>query len=422
MKNAMGQSAGALLAAAALAMGVSALGASAPEPQRPVIASPQTDAIGPVGAIGPARQALSPLPLQPEDTPWPTQAWSVAPMPAAADPQNVARLMADAETGRTPFLEATRAVLVVQGGRLVYERYAPGFGPDTRFLSWSVAKSVTHALVGAAAARGLLNPDAGMGHRRWAVSDPRSAITWRQWLQMTDGLLQNETAAVTLASNSAAVMFFGKNRTDAMGFATQLPLGYRPGTRWNYSTAGITLAADALTERTAPGAPAHERRAAMRRFMREALFAPIGMNSAQPEFDAQGAFLGGGFVWATAQDYARFGLLYLRDGVWDGQRIFPPGWVDFARTPVQGSGADTYGAGFWLTPETGTGTPSRALIAGRNPADAFSAQGRDGQVILIVPSQDLVIVRLGLLGGGREGWSALGDWLAALAQSFPAPP
>jgi CubicO group peptidase (beta-lactamase class C family) len=159
----------------------------------------------------------------------------------------------------------------------------------------------------------------------------------------------------------------------------------------------------------------------MRRFMREALFTPIGMTSAQPEFDARGTFLGGSFVWATARDYARFGLLYLRDGVWYGRRILPVGWVDFARTSVPGSGADTYGAGFWLTPETGTGTPWRALIAGRNPADAFSAQGRDGQVILIVPSQDLVIVRLGLLGGGPDGWNALGDWLAELAQSFPAP-
>lgn len=372
-------------------------------------------------AMGAQAQPLSALPGQPEGVPWPTQAWPVAPMPPSANAQRVAQLMAQAESGRAPFLENTRAVLVVQGGRLVYERYATGFGADTRFISWSVAKSVTHALVGAAAARGLLNPDAGMGNPRWAADDPRSAITWRQWLQMTDGLAYTETGAVRTTANGAAVMLFGEDRADAMAYATQLPLLHSPGARWNYSTAGTTLVADALTERVAPGASPSERRSAMRRFMREALFSPIGMASVQPEFDARGTFLGGSFVWATARDYARFGLLYLRGGVWEGRRILPAGWVDFARTPVPGSGADTYGAGFWLTPETGTGTPWRALIAGRNPADAFSAQGRDGQVILIVPSQDLVIVRLGLLSGGTEGWDALGDWLAALAQSFPAP-
>lgn len=369
-----------------------------------------------------AAQALTPLPSQPEGVPWPTQAWPISPLPATADAQRVGRLVADVDAGRRPFLETTRAVLVVQGGRLVYERYAPGFGADTRFISWSVAKSVTHALVGAAAARGLLNPDAGMGNPRWAADDPRSAITWRQWLQMTDGLYYAETGVTQTSRNGAALLLFGQDRADTMAYATQLPLGYPPGTRWNYSTAGTTLVADALTERVARGASPEERRAAMRRFMRDALFTPIGMTSAQPEFDARGTFLGGSFVWATARDYARFGLLYLRDGVWDGRRILPARWVDFARTPVPGSGADTYGAGFWLTPASGTGTPWRALIAGRNPADAFSAQGRDGQVILIVPSQDLVIVRLGLLGGGAEGWNALGDWLAELAQSFPAAP
>jgi CubicO group peptidase (beta-lactamase class C family) len=368
-----------------------------------------------------AAHTLTLLPAQPAGVPWPTQSWPVSPLPVTADAQRVGRLIADVEAGRRPYLETTRAVLVVQGGRLVYERYAPGFGADTRFISWSVAKSVTQALVGAAAARGLLNPDAPMGNPRWAADDPRSAITWRQWLQMTDGLYYTETGVTQISRNGAALLLFGEDRADAMAYATQLPVRYPPGTRWNYSTAGTTLVADALTERVARRASPEERRAAMRRFMREALFTPIGMTSAQPEFDARGTFLGGSFVWATARDYARFGLLYLRDGVWYGRRILPVGWVDFARTSVPGSGADTYGAGFWLTPETGTGTPWRALIAGRNPADAFSAQGRDGQVILIVPSQDLVIVRLGLLGGGPDGWNALGDWLAELAQSFPAP-
>jgi CubicO group peptidase (beta-lactamase class C family) len=367
-------------------------------------------------------QPLSPLPPQPAGQPWPTQAWDVAPMPAAANQNEVARLIGQAMPGPHPQMGQTRAILVVQGGRLVYERYATGFGPTSRFLSWSMAKSVTQALVGAAAARGLLNPDNAMGHPNWRAGDPRSAITWRQWLQMTDGLAHTEIGVQSVAENGAAQMTFGATRRDTIAYVTGLPLAHLPGTRWNYSTAGITLVADSLTHRLAPGAAPEERRARMAAFMREALFDPIGMRSAVGEFDAAGTFQGGSFVWATAQDWARFGYLYLRDGVWDDRRVLPAGWVDFARTPAVGSGADMYGAGFWVTPETGEGSLRRALIASRNPFDAFSAEGRDGQVVLVVPSQDLVIVRLGLLPvNGEATWSALGAWMAALAQCFPAP-
>jgi CubicO group peptidase (beta-lactamase class C family) len=306
---------------------------------------------------------------------------------------------------------------------LVLERYSRGFGPESRFLSWSMAKSVTQALVGAAAARGLLNPDNAMGHPRWRTGDPRAQVTWRQWLQMTDGLAHIETQARAIGENGAAQMIFGRTRRDTIAYVTGLPLAHRPGTRWNYSTVGMTLVADALTHRLAPGAEPLERRARMAAFMREALFDPIGMRSAMGEFDAAGTFQGGSFVWASAPDWARFGYLYLRDGVWDGRRVLPAGWVDFARTPAPGADADMYGAGFWVTPETGEGSLRRALIQGRNPFDAFSAEGREGQVVLIVPSQDLVIVRLGILPADDAGaWDALGAWIAALAQCFPARP
>ncbi len=366
-------------------------------------------------------QGLSPLPPQPASLPWPTDAWPTAPMPATADQQGVARLIAQAMPEVHPLLGQTRAVLVVQGGRLVYERYASGFGPGSRFLSWSMAKSVTQALVGAGAARGLLNPDNAMGHPRWRANDRRAQITWRQWLQMTDGLAHVESEARGLADNGVLRMIYGAHRHDTIAYVTGLPLAHPPGTRWNYSTAGITLVADALTHRLAPAAGPEERRMRMAGFMREALFGPIGMRSAVGEFDAAGTFQGGSFVWASAPDWARFGYLYLRDGVWDGRRILPAGWVDFARTPSPGSGNDTYGAGWWLTPETGPGTPERALIAGRNPYDAFSAEGREGQVVLVVPSQDLVIVRLGLMDDSSSAaWDALGAWIAALSQCFPA--
>jgi CubicO group peptidase (beta-lactamase class C family) len=367
-------------------------------------------------------QPLSPLPPQPAGQPWPTQAWDIGPLPVTADRNRIDRLIDEAMPETHPLMGETRAVLVVQRGRLVLARYAPGFGPDSMFISWSLAKSVTQALVGVGAARGLLNPDNPMGHPRWRAGDSRAQITWRQWLQMTDGLNHVELQARTIRDNGAAQMFYDRYRHDTAAYVTGLPLAHQPGTRWNYSTAGLTLVADALTHRVAPGANATDRRARMAAFMRETLFEPIGMRSAMPEFDAAGTFQGGSFMWATAPDWARFGYLYLRDGVWDGRRILPPGWVDFARTPAAGSDADMYGAGWWVTPETGRGSLRRSLIPERNPFDAFSAEGRDGQVVLVVPSQDLVIVRLGILPENSDAtWDALGAWIAALAQSFPRP-
>jgi hypothetical protein len=184
-----------------------------------------------------------------------------------------------------------------------------------------VTAPVTQALVGAAAMRGLLNPDNAIGHPHWRAGDPRGQITWRQWLQMTDGLGHVELLARGVGDNGAARMIFGPHRRDTISYVTGLPLAHPPGTHWNYSTAGITLVADALTHRLAPGAAPLERRERMAAFMREGLFDPIGMRSAMGEFDAEGTFQGGSFVWASAPDWARFGYLYLRDGLWDGRRV-----------------------------------------------------------------------------------------------------
>jgi CubicO group peptidase (beta-lactamase class C family) len=366
-------------------------------------------------------QVLSPLPPQPADTPWPTQGWPVAPLPSTVDPSEIASLLGEVLPDPHPVMGETRAVVVVQGGRIVLERYGPGFGAGTRQVSWSVAKSVTQALVGVAAAQGRLGLDEPMGHPAWSGRDRRAAITWRQWLQMVDGQRYQEANAPSLVTNDAVRMQFGPGRRDVAAFAARLPLAHAPGTHWNYNSAGKNLVANALTDRIAPGADAAARAQAMRAWMQESLFDRIGMTSAVPEFDAAGTFLGGSMVYATPRDFAKFGLLYLRDGMWDGQRILPPGWVDFARTPAAGSGADVYGAGWWLTPPTGAGVPDRSLIVDRDPYDAFSAQGHWGQVILVVPSRDLVIVRMGLMPDRADNsdWDALGDWLSRLARAFP---
>jgi CubicO group peptidase (beta-lactamase class C family) len=225
-------------------------------------------------------------------------------------------------------------------------------------------------------------------------------------------------------ANDAARMLFGRGRGDTARFAASLPLIHAPGAHWNYNSAGTVLIADALTRAIVPDArSAEDRRNRMRAWMQTSLFGPIGMDPAV-EFDPNGLYYGSALVWATARDFARFGYLYLRDGVWNGRRVLPEGWADFARTPGPDVNADVYGAHWWLTPPNGTGRPMRSLIVEPSLRDAFSAQGHEGQIIVVVPSKDLVLVRLGRFDGGDEAWDALGDWAGRLIGAFgdrPAP-
>jgi len=321
--------------------------------------------------------------------------------------------VADAPAGA---LGETRAIVIIVGGKLVAERYAPGYGADTALISWSMAKSVTHALVGIAVRRGLVDIDRPMGNPRWAANDRRQSITWRQWINMVDGQEYHEIGARGPTDNDAARMLFGEGRLDAAGFAASLPLTHEPGSHWNYNSAGVNLITDALGRAFAPGASAKERRVRVAAVLHDELFAPIGMTSATPEFDATGTFLGSALVYATARDWARFGLLYLRDGVWNGRRILPEGWVDFARTKTTAPDSDVYGALFWVTPSAGTGKPYHALV--QEPRDLFTAQGFEGQLVTIVPSKDLVLVRLGHFDE-RTGWPALGPWVQHVVALFP---
>jgi CubicO group peptidase (beta-lactamase class C family) len=357
-----------------------------------------------------------PLPAQPADVAWPTKQWPTGPLPAGVDAVELARLLA--VTDRVDnLLGETRAVVLVQRGRLVAERYRGGFGPQTRLISWSMAKSITQSLVGVAARQGKLDPDQPMGNPRWAAGDGRAAISWRQWLQMVDGQAYREIGVSSPAENDAAKMLFGEGRLDAAGYAARLPLVHRSGEHWNYNSAGIILTDEALVRAVAPDAATPDaRRSAIRAFMQRELFDRIGMGSAQPEFDASGTFLGSALVYATAQDFARFGLLYLRDGVWEGSRVLPEGWVDFARRPAPAGNANIYGAGFWVAPGDGKPRPPyrSAILA---PRDSFQAQGYEGQITLIVPSKDLVLVRLGYMR--ESGWRELSHWAAKVVSLFP---
>jgi CubicO group peptidase (beta-lactamase class C family) len=369
-----------------------------------------------VAVAGRADTPLVPLPPQPTDTPWPAEQWPTGPIPAGVDVERLERSLA-VVGARDSLLGETRAVVIVLHGRVVVERYMTGFGPDTPLISWSMAKSMTQALVGVAVRRGLVNIDRPMGNPHWAASDPRAAIPWRTWINMTDGQEYHELGVVDQTKNDAARMLFGVGRRDVAAFAASLPIVHAPGTYWNYNSAGINLVADALGRVFAPDGAPTERRSRVAAVLKDELFGPLGMRSAQAEFDATGTFVGSAFAYATARDYARFGLLYLRDGVWNGRRILPEGWVDFARTKTPANNCDIYGAGFWVTPSSGSGKPFRALTP-NGPRDLFAAQGHEGQVIVMVPSKDWMLVRLGLFDD-RVGFRALGDWIQTLVALFP---
>lgn len=375
--------------------------------------------MGFINANALAQPALAPLPPQPDGVAWPTLAWPTG-GPDGPTPAALAAAINAKVDASDPTLGETRAFLIVQGGRLVFERYGTGVTANQRHVSWSAAKSMTQALVGVAALQGKLDPRAPMGNPAWPAGQRFANVSWRQWLQMVDGQDWLEVGSRTLVENGSALALFGPGRLDVAGYCAARPKRAEPGARWNYNTCGITLVADALGRLVAPQGDAASRRASMTRWMRDGLFAPIGMTSVVPEFDAKGAFLGGSLIYATAQDFARFGYLYLRNGVWDGRRILPEGWVDFARSPQPATETDTYGAGWWITPSMGEGKGGRALIVGDGMRDAFSAQGRSGQVVLVVPSKDLVIVRLGaFVEDNADAWNALGDWLGAVARQFP---
>ncbi|WP_375208777.1 serine hydrolase domain-containing protein [Hyphomonas jannaschiana] len=369
-----------------------------------------------------AAQALVPLPAQADGVAWPTAGWETGALPPEhAD--EIQELLDIAMVGNRGDLGGeTHAVVIVHKGRLVAEVYRDGFGAGTRHMSWSLAKSVTSALVGRAVQLGLVeNIDTPMPGV-FPENDPRAAITWRQWITMTDGLEYLEFESDILEANDVAQMMYGAGRFDVVGYIRDsFPLKYAPGTRWNYSTASFSLvgralqnvigvgtwcstaSSEAASEGASPQTPCSPADAPMAAWIDEVLFRPLGMD-AQPEFDLSGTYLGGSHVWATARDYAKLGLLYLRDGVWDGERLLPEGWVDMTRTPPPGGPANFYGAGFWLLPGEG---------------DAFYAQGHEGQTIFIVPSRDLIVVRLALMEENDANWEADLQWNLALARAFP---
>lgn len=362
-------------------------------------------------------QTLAPLQKHPEGLDWPTEAWPrgfMSPDVAATVTPLIDRAMANDTLYN---IGQTRALIVIHQGQMVVEEYRDGFGPETKLISWSIAKSITHAIVGTAVLNGFIEDIDAPAPSIWPENDPRAQITWRQWLNMTDGMNYEETDQPDLAKNDVSQMMYGPGRFDVLDYYKTLKQAHEPGTRWNYSTGGFHAVAWAVQNAIGTDDTPSSRAVETMAYLNDHLFDMIGMD-AQPEFDAVGTLLGGSLVYASAEDFAKFGYLYLRDGIWDGRRILPEGWVDFARTETPSGDATDYGAGFWITPPEGRGTGNEGA-SNIGPRDAFSAQGHEGQLIWIVPSRDLVIVRLGLMHRSDETWHALYDWAQMIAMAFP---
>jgi CubicO group peptidase (beta-lactamase class C family) len=343
--------------------------------------------------------SLPPLPPHPNDAVWPTREWPLGDIPRSADRARIEELVDHAFAASPPDdLAETHALVVVQHGRLLLERYWKDHSATATYPSRSMAKSITQALVGILVKDDKLDIHAPANVAEWqAPGDPRRAITLDLLLRMSSGLAFREEY---VASNPSDVipMLFGEGKDNVAHFAASFPLEHEPGTFWSYSSGTSNIVARCVALAAGlNGAAEYEA------FMRRTLFDKIGMASALPKFDVAGNFIGSSYCFASARDFARFGTLYLRNGIWDGERLLPEGWVDYARNPTWQQPTDfgRYGAHWWLD------------LAG---AGSFSANGYEGQFTVVIPERDMVIVRHGATPADKT--DNVKRWIKSIAECF----
>jgi CubicO group peptidase (beta-lactamase class C family) len=276
------------------------------------------------------------------------------------------------------------ALVVMQSGQVVFERY--GRQPDTVFgpgspvaaestlISWSMAKSITHAAVGVLVGEGRLQLDEPAPVEAWKGT-PKEAITLQHLLNMRPGLEFVEDYVDDTVSHCIE-MLYGSGQHDMAAYAASLPLLHEPGSFWNYSSGTTNIVSRIVGDAVGGG------RAGMEAFLRTRLFEPCGMRSAVPKFDEAGTFVGSSFVYATARDFARFGEMYRNDGMVGTTRVVPAGWAAHAATftELDTTTGFAYGAHWWLWPDF---------------AGSLACHGYEGQYTVVLPSAELVVVHLG---------------------------
>ena len=282
----------------------------------------------------------------------------------------------------------TKAVVVVQDGQIVGERYANGSGPQTPLLGWSMSKSVINALFGILVRQGRLSPEAPANVPEWAdPKDPRHSVTVDQLMRMKSGTNFGDSleSGFLSAFDPTKRMLFATS--DMPADAANAKLGAAPGSKWTYSDGSYMILSRILRDTVGGDAQS------VLNFAHRELFDRLGMEKPVIEFDATGTPVGSSYIFATARDWARLGQLYAQDGVVGRQRVLLEGWVDYSARLTPGSEDYGYGAGFWTN--RGSSSAAQERVAAGMPSGSFMARGSYGQYVLISPSQRLVIVRLG---------------------------
>lgn len=277
----------------------------------------------------------------------------------------------------------TQAVVVVLGDKIIAEKYAPGFDEQTPILGWSMAKSVTSILVGILVKDGKLDIYQPAPVSAWkAEYDPRGKITLDMLLRMSSGLEFEEVYGPF--KDATAMLYASRSMAD---YAAAKPLVAPVDTVWNYSSGTANIIAKIAVDATGKNLEKFYQ------FARTRLFDRIGAVSPVIEPDASGSVVGSSYMFATAKDWARFGLFLKNDGVWENERILPEGWMRYATTPTPGASRGQYGAQFWLNAGEKNNPANRKFPS--LPSDLYYCGGFNGQIVAVIPSRDIVVVRLG---------------------------
>ena len=305
----------------------------------------------------------------------------------------------------------TRAVLVLHDGQIVAQRYAPGYHENTRFVSWSMAKTVTGVMIGMLVADGRLRLDEGVPIPAWQrPGDPRGVITLRELLQMRSGLKHVETSDPPYEADTVRMLFLD-GRDNMAAYAEAQPLEHEPGRFWEYSSSTTVILADLAARALTPSQDPAERARVVGDYLRTRLFEPLGMKSMVPEFDAAGTLIGGSLIHGTARDWARFGEFLRNGGAVKGAQLVPAAWIDFMTEPSPANKG--YGGQLWLNRPQPDGP---TLWAGL-PAGVFSMNGHVGQFVVVSRGNGVTVVRLGKTDDGKHDPVRAG--IVRIIQLFP---
>jgi len=308
----------------------------------------------------------------------------------------------------------TRALLVLRGGRVVARRFGSDYGPQTRFLGWSLSQCFTGITIGLLVSDGRLSRDESAPIATWQRSgDPRGEITLRQLLQMRSGLRHAETADPQHASDTVRMLFLD-GRDNMARYAQSQPLESEPGGKFEYSAATSIILADIAARALTTSDNPKRRSAALSNYMKARLLEPAGMASVVTEFDAAGTMVGSSMIHATARDWARLGDFLRNSGSVKGVQILPRRWIDFMMGPSPRNPG--YGAHVWLNRPQPDGRAM--LFPGKAPENLFGCIGEHGQYVIGSPDQKLTVVRLGFTS--KEQLPALRNLLGNLVALFPA--